>query len=45
MGMVKGASKYYKSIHIYRLCFAYVSVILYAGLEEDIEDRDREIER
>ena len=42
--MVKGASKYYESIHIYRLCIGYVLVILYAGLEEDIEGRDIEIE-
>jgi len=39
MGMVKGASKYYESILMYRLCSAYVPVILYAGLEEGIENR------
>ena len=25
------ARKYYESIHMYRLCIGYVSVILYAG--------------
>ena len=31
MSSIRVASKYRESIHMYRLCIGYVSVILYAG--------------
>ena len=34
MSSIRVASKYRESIHMYRLCIGYVSVILYAGREE-----------
>ena len=34
MGSIRVVSKYIESIHMYRLCIGYVSVILYAGREE-----------
>ena len=34
MSSIRVASKYRESIHMYRLCIGYVSVILYASREE-----------
>ena len=34
MGSIRVASKYWESIHMYRLCIGYVSVILHAGREK-----------
>ena len=31
MGSIRVVSKYLESIHMYRLCIGYVSVILHAG--------------